>query len=137
MIIDAKWVFCETATTTEYLTLTTTATIYSTAIDTRKVNSTTLDNTGEGYADGGGELYLYIRCKTLGQASIETFILQDSLDDSSFATIQSFTVSSAANLQDKIVVRAVLPPGLRRYFRIGGTNTTSGTNVYEAWIATS
>jgi hypothetical protein len=138
MITDKKWYFQDgVGSAGDDISATTTAAISSKSIDTRKVYSTTLDIPGQGFADGGGELYLYVRCKTLGVTSIETISLEDFLDDSTYANVETKTVPSALNLADSIVCRLRLPMGLRRFIRVTITNTTSGTNVYNAWIATS
>ena len=138
MITDKKWYFQDSVGSAgDDISATTTAAIASTAIDTRKVYSTTLDNVRNGYADGGHELMLYVRCKTLGTATINTLALQDSLDDSTYATVDQFAVPSASFVAGAIVWRLRLPPGLRRYIRVTTTNTTSGTNVVNAWVGTS
>jgi hypothetical protein len=137
MITDKKWYFQDSVGSAgDDISATTTAAIASTAIDTRKVYSTTLDNPNEGYADGSHELVAYFRLKTLGTATIETVDLQDSLDDSTYATVQTKVVAQADFVANGLW-RMRLPPGLRRYIRMRFTNTTSGTNVLNAWVATS
>lgn len=134
MLTDKKWYFQDSVGTAgDDITATTTATIASKSIDTRKVLGTT-DKTGMGFADGGTNLYLYVRLKTLGAATIHTVALQDSADDSTFADVLTKVIPSASFVANGLW-RIPLPMGLRRFIRATFTNTTTGSNVLNAWIA--
>lgn len=137
MLNDAKWYFQDSVGSAgDDISATTTAEISSKSIDTRKLYGTT-DRKGFGFADGGHQLFLNVRCKTLGQAGTLTVALKDSADDSTYAAATSKLVASADNVADSIVARIPLPPGLRRFLTVSFTNGTSGTNVYNAWVSTS
>jgi hypothetical protein len=137
MLTDKKWYFQDdVGTAGDDISATTTAEISSQIIDLHKTYGS-VDIANNGFFDGDTDFTFVVRCKTLGQAGTLTVNFKDSNDGSTFATIASQVVASAANVANAIVCRLRIPPGCRRYIRCSFTNGTSGTNVYNAWICPS
>lgn len=137
-LLDKEWAFKNAGDTSEDITLNGTTVVYTKSIDTKKLPllGTALDDPRKGYADGGAPLYLYVRVKTVGTAADETFALQDSIDDSTYADKSSVKVLTSAIVADTTVVKIALPVGLRRFIRVSGVGSAACTSVVQAWCAT-
>ena len=104
-------------------------------------STNSLDTTAALRSIGSGEpLWLVVQCVTTatsGGANTTQAVLQDSADDSSFATVLSGAAYAVASIVAGFnLLRVILPTGLRRYLRvayvIATANLTAGN--FDAFL---
>jgi hypothetical protein len=141
MIIDGKWVFRSSGS--EDLTMNGTTQVNSDHISLGKNGDVTTDDPSMGYADGGSDLFLYVRVKTVGTAAITTVKVETAPGSATkdtpgtFVTAISKDIPSGSIVANTTIARLQLPLGLQRNIRFSIVGAAAATSVVNAWIATT